>query len=77
MVSVVAFDHRLNCIDDTKRDAEIDHFVKSVDGFMEQLGILMFSLPTWQYFPNKDWKKFVYHTDNMYKYLKPFLKFFI
>jgi hypothetical protein len=58
VISVAAFDKRLECIDERKRTAEIETFVKSVDDLFASGGELGFSIPIWKYYRTKQWKRF-------------------
>ena len=68
MVSVVAFDRPLNCIDEIKRTAKIDNLIKAVDEVFYLTKQLSFSLPIYRFYPTKQWKKFVASSDIVYKY---------
>ena len=68
VVSVVAFDQPLNCIDERKRNQKIDKLINAVDDFLALAGQLGFSAPIYRYYPTKQWKKFVASSDIVYKY---------
>jgi hypothetical protein len=67
VVSVVAFDQPLNCINENKRTPFITKVINAIDDLFLYSGRLMFSLPVWRYYPTKDWRKFVYACDIVYK----------
>lgn len=68
MVSVVAFDKPLNCLDERARTAEMTKLIQAVDEFFEYSGKLSFQLPLYRIYPTKMWKKFVIAADIVYKY---------
>nr|QUF59382.1 cytochrome p450 CYP3047B1 [Brachionus angularis] len=57
-VSEIAFDNRLNCLDETTRLADISRLVKEIDTFFEYAGRLIFSVPIWKLYPTKEWLVF-------------------
>jgi hypothetical protein len=63
VISVAAFDKRIECLDDSKRTADVEEFVQSVDDLFTLSGELGFDIPLWQYFPTKNWRKFVKAAD--------------
>jgi hypothetical protein len=69
VVSVVAFDQPLNCIDERKRTPKIDKLINAVDELFYLSRQLSFSLPIYRYYPTKEWKKFVAASDIVYRFI--------
>ena len=69
MVSVVAFDKPLNCLDERSRTAKMTRLIQAVDEFFEYSGKLSYQLPIYRYYPTKMWKKFVTASDIVYEYV--------
>jgi hypothetical protein len=67
VVSVVAFDQRLQCIDENNRTPFVTKVVSAIDDFFTYTGRLIFSVPIWMYYPTEDWKKFVSAADFVYE----------
>lgn len=66
VVSIIAFDQRIHCIDEKNSSPFATKAVENVDNFIYLIGQLIFSLPFWKIFPTKDWKKFEASADVVY-----------
>jgi hypothetical protein len=60
----MAFDERINCVNEKKRSKEAEPYILHAKKTMELSGKLMYSF-LWQYYPTKDWKLF----EKSYDYL--------
>ncbi len=58
MVSVAALDTRIECINAAKRTPETEKFIQAVDDMLTISGVLIFSLPTYKFYPTKNYKIF-------------------
>ena len=57
-MSEIAFDQRLNCVDEKKRLDDVNKLVTCINIFFIQAGRLIFSPPIWKLYPTKDWVEF-------------------
>lgn len=65
LVSIMAFDERINCIDEKKRTEEAKLFIKHSSTTLIYAGKLFYSV-LWKFYPTKDWKLFVESMDFIY-----------
>jgi hypothetical protein len=66
VVSIMAFDERIHCIDEKKRTEEAKMFMKNTNRTEEYAGKLFYSV-LWKYYPTKDWKILVESMDYTYR----------
>jgi|LakMenEpi03Aug12_release.lakeMendotaPanAssembly.Ray.scaffolds.fasta_scaffold1513474_1 hypothetical protein len=64
----MAFDERIQCIDEKKRTEEAKLFILHMTRSLEYAGKLMYSF-LYKYYPTKDWKYLVESFDQIYRYL--------
>ena len=66
-MSIVAFDHRLYCIDEKKRKPIYFELFKTIEKYTELTNALFFSPPIWKYFSTNSWKEFVKVSDFIFE----------
>lgn len=57
-MSIVAFDQRLHCIDESKRLPIVLELFNKIDDYSLLTSNLFFGLPFWKFYRTKKWKKF-------------------
>ena len=67
MLSVLAFDKRIICVDDKNRSVEAEEYILHAKKAMQLAGKLAYS-SLWLYYPTKNWKLFVESYDHLNKY---------
>ncbi len=66
VVSVVALDKRINCLDPKTCKESVTKLIESIEGFMWYTNKLSVSLPFWQLYETRDRKKFFQCIDYTY-----------
>ncbi len=73
-MSEIIFDERLKWVDEKTRDPNVTEFVNRIEEFFVAFGRVGFALPTWKYFPTKEWKNFEYHGRHVYKVVDKYIE---
>jgi hypothetical protein len=66
-MSIVAFDKRLYCINDEKRDPIYTKLFEAIGEYAELTSKLFFGFPVWKYYPTETWNNFVKVSDFIYE----------
>nr|QEV83791.1 cytochrome P450 [Brachionus rotundiformis] len=73
MMSIVAFDQRLQCINPDRRSPEILKLFKSIKEYGDLTSQLFYNIPIWKYFRTKLWKEFENTSDYVYDFTRKYV----
>nr|AHL88999.1 cytochrome p450 3047A1 [Brachionus koreanus] len=73
MMSIVAFDQRLQCINAEKRSPEILKLFNSIKDYGDLTSQLFYNIPIWKYFRNKLWREFERTSDFVYNFTRKYV----
>ena len=65
-MGLVSFDRRLNGLNVKTRSPELKALMKDILVYLTTTNELLFSVPIWQYYPNKTYKEFEKASDNIF-----------
>nr|QVK45590.1 cytochrome P450 [Brachionus paranguensis] len=73
MMSIVAFDQRLQCINAKRRSPEILKLFNSIKDYGDLTSQLYYNIPIWKYFRNSLWKEFENTSDYVYDFTRKYV----
>nr|QUF59381.1 cytochrome p450 CYP3047A1 [Brachionus angularis] len=74
MMSVVAFDHRLECINPNKRQQVIDDLITNIEKYSILTSKLFYSFPLWRLYRNSVWVEFEQVSDFIFDFTRKYVE---
>nr|UOU03261.1 cytochrome P450 3047A1 [Brachionus rubens] len=74
MMSIVAFDQRLECIYADKRSPDILKLFNSIIDYGDLTSKLFYSVPLWKFYKNTLWKEFEKNSDFIYDFTRKYVQ---
>ena len=68
MISVVAFDEKINSVNPKTRDKSSQNYIDLLDNWIQKTSELFFTIPTWKYFNTKKWNDYKILSDKFFGY---------
>jgi hypothetical protein len=69
VMSIVAFDHRLDCINNEQNKIAVLQLISNIERHGELTANLLYSLPIWAVISTSEWKKFVETSDYLFEFV--------